>query len=259
MITKILPFLNKLIPTGLAFKGLGKVSPKIGKYLSTATAAGYGAEEALDYLRQQLGGESPDKNLRPDEQAANARVGQGAQIPNAIGKAAQIGLGATGIGTAGHVIGSLFGAGQGGPEEGNQPQASQIPSQPSEQPKQVSPDQVNIAQYSPDLLAFIEHWLGQGEDPATAASVAKNNPKNYSKFKRAIDKIEQDTGVDFVELITQMYKGVNKGKNKVVQGQQQAQVPSVVQKSAQPTQQGMGQGEARLTQALDRLAKMRGG
>lgn len=264
MISKVMPFLNKLIPSGLAFKGLSKINPKIGKYLTAATAAGYGAEEALGYLREQLGGESPDQNLRPDEMAANARVEQAGQIPRAIGKAAQIGAGAAGIGAVGaalpQVIGGLFGGGQGGPEQ-PQPQAPE-----KQQP--VDPSQFDIAQYSPDLQAFIEHWLGQGEEPGTVASIAKNSPKENAKYKDAISQIEQATGMDFVELISRMYQGVNKAGRKAQQapqaamaqqGQPQGQVPALAQQAGASAQQRQPtENEINLTKALQDLTKRLG-
>src|ERR1051325_4367743 len=153
MISKVLPFLSKLIPSGLAFKGLNKVNPRIGKYLAGATAAGYGAEEALDYLRNQFGVETQE-GLRPDEQAAEARVRQTGQLPKAVGKAAQIGAGVAGIGAVGQalpqVIGSLFG--------GQEGQSEQQPKNP-------------IAKYSPELLDFIEQHIQAGRSPLEAGAL----------------------------------------------------------------------------------------
>lgn len=54
-LSKISPLLNKLIPTGLAIKGLSKVDPKLATFVSEAALAGYGADSILDYLRNRLG------------------------------------------------------------------------------------------------------------------------------------------------------------------------------------------------------------
>jgi hypothetical protein len=133
--------------------------------------------------------------------------------------------------------------------------------------KKKTNQQIDIGQYSPDLQAFIEHWLSQGEEPATAAAVAKNVPQNQAKFKAAIDKIEADTGEDFIELVGKMYQGVNKGK-KAQQGQQaampqkaqpQGQVPALAQQTGAPAQQRQPtENEINLTKALQDLTKRLG-
>jgi hypothetical protein len=122
-----------------------------------------------------------------------------------------------------------------------------------EEPKKKTNQQVDIGQYSPDLQAFIEHWLSQGEEPATAAAVAKNVPSNQAKFKAAIDKIEADTGEDFIELVGQMYKGMNKGGRKMPQqaGQQQAQA----QAQASPQQMAAQQAGLPATQQQAPVSK----
>lgn len=251
MITKVFPFLNKLIPSSLAFKGLSKINPKIGKYLSAVTAAGYSADEALSYLREQLGGQEPDQSLRPDEQAANSRVNQSKQIPQALGKAAQIGAGAAGYGLAAsalpEVIGGLFGG-----QEGHQQQGQAEPEGQQQAQQQQNP----IAQYSPELLAFIEQHIQSGRSPLEAGALARL-PGN--KFDRIIAKIEQDSGKKFSDILEMIYGG-RKGSQQQSQPTKQPQVPAVSQQqNITAQQQQMGPGEARLTQALDRLAKMRGG
>lgn len=255
MITKILPFLNSIIPTGLAFKGLSKINPKIGKYLAAATAAGYGADEAIGYLRDQLGGEDNQQGLRPDEQAANSRVSQSGQIPKAIGKAAQIGASAAGYGLAAsavpEVIGGLFG---GQEEQAPSPEKQQVPSQPSQQEGQnfQSAQQQNpIAQYSPELFQFIEQHIQSGRSPLEAGALARL-PGN--KFDRIISKIERDSGMKFSDILEKIYGG-KIGSQQASQRQQ----PQQNQNNAPAQQQKMGAGEARLTQALEKLAKMRGG
>lgn len=103
MIDKLLPLLNRLIPTGLAFKGLKKLNPRIGKYLDNASSL-YGMDTAVNFLRDELNPETPDKRLRPDERAAMQRNKQAEQPLRALGAAAKIGgaalLGGVGGGAA---------------------------------------------------------------------------------------------------------------------------------------------------------------
>jgi hypothetical protein len=96
MVSQILPLLSRLIPTGIAVKGLEKINPKISSFLGGAFGAGYTADQAIDFLREHL--ESPDNKgikarmeqgsaagtLRPDELAAQKRIRETEEIPNAL-------------------------------------------------------------------------------------------------------------------------------------------------------------------------------
>lgn len=107
MIEKILPFLNKLIPQGIAMKGLSKLNPRIGKYLTNAVASGYSAEEALDFLRNQAQPQN-EEGKRPDQLANERRTQQSNMLPEAAGTLAKAGLGAAAISEIPTVIGNLF-------------------------------------------------------------------------------------------------------------------------------------------------------
>ena len=122
MVTRILPMLNRLIPQNLAMKGLAKINPRIGSFLTNVTAAGYSVNEALDFLRNQA---EPiaDQGLRPDELAAAKRVQQGNLLPQALGAAAKAGIGAGAISAIPTVIGNMF-QGQAGQAQGQQPSHS---------------------------------------------------------------------------------------------------------------------------------------
>lgn len=261
MITKILPFLNNIIPTGLAFKGLSKINPKIGKYLAAATAAGYGAEEAIGYLRDQLGGEDNSQGLRPDEQAANSRVSQSGQIPKAIGKAAQVGASAAGYGLAAsavpEVIGGLFGgsADQAASPDNKQAQVQQGQSQTQQSPE--NQEKSIIHQFAPKLGSLIEEAIGSGRTIDEVEAIAKSPGNGFSKV---VAHMEKTLGMPFYDILRSIYGGPKRGPSQQAQPQQaQASQQAQSQQPNLPAQQQMGAGEARLTQALERLAKMRGG
>jgi hypothetical protein len=52
---KVIPFLSEYIPANLAIKGISKVAPKIGEFLSKGQSYGLTAESGLDYLRGEVG------------------------------------------------------------------------------------------------------------------------------------------------------------------------------------------------------------
>lgn len=51
MLSKLLPLLNKYVPAGLALKGVQKADPKLKSFVKGSIAAGYGANEIIDFLR----------------------------------------------------------------------------------------------------------------------------------------------------------------------------------------------------------------
>jgi hypothetical protein len=192
MISRILPLLNRLIPQGIAMKGLSKLNPRIGSFLTNATAAGYSANEVMDFLRQQTGIESSE-GLRPDEAAAATRVQQGKAIPRAIGTAAKVGLGASGIAAIPEVIGNMF-QGQGQEQQGEQQEQGNI-----------------IQQLSPELFSFIENLLQQGRSIDEAGALAQND----SRFSSIISKLQKSANAKWSDILSSVFGG----------SQQQAQQP----------------------------------
>jgi hypothetical protein len=51
---KVLPFLNEVIPTDLAIKGINKISPKLGSFLRNGVSAGLDAKEGLRYVKDKI-------------------------------------------------------------------------------------------------------------------------------------------------------------------------------------------------------------
>lgn len=99
IISRAIPFLSKVLPIGMAVKGLEKIDPRLGAFMSGAFGAGYTSEQVLDFLRDKF--QNPEnlgvKNrleqgsaqgtLRPDEKASLKSIREAQQIPNAIGSA----------------------------------------------------------------------------------------------------------------------------------------------------------------------------
>jgi hypothetical protein len=134
MIAKVLPLLNRLIPSSLARKGLAKNIPQLDGFFESAVAAGYGIDTALDFLRDQHN--DNQEGLRADEQAAQARVNQQGAVGKGIDQLtsmAGLGLGAAAIPS---VIGNLF---QG---KGEREQPPPIP--PPELPPEIQKDRQRI-------------------------------------------------------------------------------------------------------------------
>ena len=51
---QLLPLLSRFLPAGLAVKGISKVNPRIGSFITNAATAGYTADSIMDFLRDRF-------------------------------------------------------------------------------------------------------------------------------------------------------------------------------------------------------------
>lgn len=241
MISQILPFLKASIPYALAVKGLEKVDPRMKNFFTQAAAAGWGANEALDFLRNKFEG-SGNKNersrletgsekgtLRPDEAAGLAQIEQ-RERPMDL---AQKGLaGAVGIGAA------LAGRENktDSPKERNDQSEQQ-----SLQPIERVPDRINgtafakfIAEF-PALGKFLDEGIAKGIP--IAQLVASGRQKRL--LKGQIQHVEEKMGQSLEDLLAQITGGSKQMK------------PDF--KNPSPEQGG---GDAALLAALEKVLKM---
>ncbi len=285
MISRILPFLNKIVPLGLAAKGLEKVNPKMKSFFSGALAAGYTADQAMDFLRDQFssGEQSQDGSLRPDELAGLNRRKQ-EEAPSRVAQ----GIAATGAGALGGLgAAALTGLGQQATQQAQnaQPQltqqqtpsspppASAAPQQPPPSPQSPQPAQpqqqaqspgqqpvqgataafMQFLQKHPELGNFITKEIQSGLTPVDAAL----NAKGEKKLKSIIDNIESSIGEPLENIIAQLFN-MNMGQKNQSAGQNTTQNS---QASGQNTTQS-GNVSPAMTQfmlALQEFKKLRSG
>ncbi len=62
--SKILPFLSQYIPEDLAFKGINKVMPKLGKFLQNGMKQGLSLKSGLDFLGQEMKGQEEKEQAK---------------------------------------------------------------------------------------------------------------------------------------------------------------------------------------------------
>jgi hypothetical protein len=215
MLKQALSLLNKFIPVNLAVKGLEKLDPRFKKFIGAAAGAGYGADEAVDYLRNRLsksdqGGKTPT----PQEESANIGV-QRSFTPQKVA-----------AGLAGAAIGGLGGAAAAAATENigkpQQPQEQQpqqnAPSPENAIPGQAPPSQPNIGSQSnpniqsafqnflskhPELGKYLDQQINQGVIPRAAAQKAKQ----VRKFQPMIEDIESNVGLSLEDLIVRLFGG----------------------------------------------------
>lgn len=128
----IMALLNPIIGSVLAMKGLEKIDPSMKKFFGYGAAAGYGADQMMDFLRSKAESEGykglksklaeseQQGTLRPDEAATKERIRQ-AELPANIAQGA--------LSTAAGLAGGLLGA-RAGAKVKEAPEAG-IPVQPS--------------------------------------------------------------------------------------------------------------------------------
>ena len=251
MITKIMSLINKFIPVGIAVKGLEKLDPRFKKYFSAAIGAGYGADQAIDFLRSRLSPESQGSDhARPQEESANIDVERSYQpqkIAAGLGGAALGGLSGAALGAASEIGSNL-------PKE-KQPISykTEIPSsfeEPDfgetivkhgkEHPAKLErekmrvlneregavPEKIQeqlqqfigniIAQYSPELSAFLEEQIQSGRDPLEAGAIAQSS----GKYQSVIQKMQKDLKRKFSDILSEIYGGTQKQRQATTSAQQ---------------------------------------
>lgn len=175
MINKILPFLNRLLPTKLAYDALQKANPKLKKFATGAIASGYTIDQTMDFLRDRF---LPEENKegfgqRPDEKAAAQQVENSKQLPRAL---------MTGASLAGGALGGLAAMGMGG---GNQQNQGIRPDEITQQPRQ--PLQVSGRQ----PLGITEQNQGIPQEGSTIVPPIYPHQQQQAKKQGALQKFKK--------------------------------------------------------------------
>lgn len=66
VLNRVLPFLNKNIPTELARKGLERIDPRFGKFINGAVNNGQTVEGAMDFIKNKIAPEEEQKSAKQD-------------------------------------------------------------------------------------------------------------------------------------------------------------------------------------------------
>lgn len=230
MINRILPLLNKLLPNDIAFKGLQKLDPRIGRFLNIAGAA-YGADAALDFLRNKFQG-SPQvdqSQMRPEEQAAQAQIANSRQLPNFI------------MGTAKGIAGGAGLAGLGAQALGSITDQEIPMGGPTDNPIKKFQDSY------PDIANALISTMQQGQPPQAAAAILKGS----SAFAKEVKKIEKEVGKNFVDYITDIF-----GTPEDYTPKPSGSMGIPTQPAQQPQQMQGNNLDDQLMMALDKILKM---
>jgi hypothetical protein len=237
MLNKLKSILNigGMVGEDLIRKGLGKIDPRMKRFLSSAEKHGFTTGAALAFLKSQFGeNEQPvDRTRRPDELAAE-EVQRQENFPQRIASPiANIarggllgGLGGAGLGALSQLVGQNLN------EQTQSPQAMQ----PEQQQSQQYDPLAGLSKY-PELIQFIQREMQKGQDPTIIASTAKKS----RQLSPMVAEIETEAEEPFENLLSRLV-----GRFKPEQQAQQQQ----------PVQGGDKM--SALLEALQQLKAMRG-
>lgn len=200
MLSKLKSILNigGMVGEDLVKKGLGKIDPRMRKFLSSAEKHGFTAGAAISFLKSQFGEqEQPqDRTRRSDELAAEEiqrqeRLPQRIASPIANVAAGGLlgGLGGAGLGALSQLIGQ-------NPNEQAQPQQAMQEAQP--QAPQYDP-LAGLSKY-PELIQFIQREMQKGQDPTIIATTAKKS----RKLSPMVMEIEATAEEPFENLLSRL-------------------------------------------------------
>ena len=275
MAARLMPFLNKLIPAGLAVKGISKLNPKLGAFIQNAVGTGYAAETALDYIRDKMSpsGSTSERNrlegsssLTPQEESARGKRRQEGAVGSALG-------GALGLAS--------------GLEGGEEAQAPRQGAQPPPPPRQGPPAPPQEFQKQQALQKFQEKkQKGGGMVADLQNQFQKQHPQWNMKGIQQPQQGQQQQAPSLLEIGMQYYQetqNLDPGKfskfiqqktgkgipyafasqvmdevKAELQGGQQQQGQPGQQQPQQGQQQGGGQGQQALMAILQQLQKTRG-
>lgn len=219
-----------------------KINKNFSAFFSNAAAAGYGANQVISFLtdmfqtpakkseRNRLSQGEAEGTLRPDESSALQELHQSdtpirgakniASTINKLGGAAFAGVNAPEVLKKGlDILGGLGGSSQKkqntdqpiSPDTNQQSGSSQPNSKQTDPQNPQSP--ANAAQsfinQHPELGIYLDRQMQEGKTPEQAALSAKQ----HKKYSRDVSQIERDVGMDFIDLINQIFSNQPKREN----------------------------------------------
>lgn len=207
------PIINaaKILGPQLAGKLLGKVDKRFDKFFDNAIVKGFSIDQAMGFLANQFGagesdlerelaGRESQGQLRPDEEAALQNVREPRLPARTVQAAVAYGLP------------FALGSGEQPEEQAQQAQQAQAqPQQAQQKPQQKAPQAAGpsapgmntLMTKFPKLGEYLDGLIGNGHPPEQAAGMAKKE----SRFRKEVNEIENEVGLDFVEFISSLFRG----------------------------------------------------
>jgi len=188
MIQSILPLLTRAIPAGVAVKKLMKTDSRMSNFIQGGLAAGYGADQLLEYLRNktQTTGQKSDVaalergaaagTLRPGEQARLSKIQERQALTGAIPGAAAL---------AGGIAGAVAPSAAPSEADGAKPTAKDVVKEISE--RKVDP--------STAYDAFAKAGYSRSLDFLA----------NKASGKVAFESLKRFTGPEFLEMLSERF------------------------------------------------------
>jgi len=261
LLSRILPFLNQHIPEELIRKGLNKINPAIGNFVSSALNSGHNIDEVKDFITEKL---NPQEEKQEEEEGNNylpvplefnsfsefekyypnvskiirkqARNYTVKELVDNIKKTPELsqevqkGEKDTGKDLLDYMR-ELFGE--------TSSQNNSAKTQPNAQ-DQLTPFRKFEASYP-----HIAQAIGKQSGKYSLKQII-DNIKNTPELSREVQQLEKDTGKDLYDYLTELFGGTSSQKNP-----QQAQLNPQDQLQAEPQSQQSQPQQSQPQQGLD--------
>jgi len=73
VIKRVLPFLNKFIPQDMAIKGISKINPTLGKFISTSINQGHAVDDVFSYIKNKATANAGEAQAMEQEELYNQK------------------------------------------------------------------------------------------------------------------------------------------------------------------------------------------
>jgi hypothetical protein len=224
MIQQILPFLSRYVPAAMALKGISKVSPRLSSAITAATAAGFGTDAILDYLRNSMEPEAINQKRQQYSQGAS----QGTLRPDEISNKRQLDEQSKGLALP--IAGAALGGGLGALMGGQNEEENYQPQQEFQSQTQQPISQSSIPQEAPNISQ-------------QAIPMARNQIQNVLQSQKPIGPIQQ--------LLNESKAGLQSQQGNQMANQRMQPKPQ--QSQQQP---GKSQADAAILAALEKILSM---
>jgi hypothetical protein len=224
-------FLSPYISSSIAIKAISKMNPKMKEFVNRAMTWGYGADEIMQFLRQNVTGgpgqyekmlASQDESTLPPEKLLQAQqFSRNRERMSSIPK------------IAGAAAGTLMGAPYAPVVETI---ASMLPGQEekSSTSQETQPPEASGIGHD-ELHGLIMQHLNQGRNPLEAGALVAQmaDTKQYGHLKKPIKALEKKHNMKFPDIVAKLYQ-MAMGKQAMPQQQQpQQQQPPAMPQQAQ--------------------------
>lgn len=247
----IAAFLSPYISSAIAVKAMSKTNPKMKEFINRAMTWGYGADQIVQWLR-----ENQSKTGQFEKQLASEEA-TGTPTPERLIQAQKFSKERQQLSSIPKVAGAIAGTVLQGPYAPVIEGISSMLGGQEQSPAVEQPQQENSGIGNDELHMLIMEHLNQGRNPLEAGAIVGQmaDSKKYGHLKSAIKALEKKHNMKFPDIVAKLYQ-MAMGKPAMPQQQQSQQAPDM---STQGQLGQLGQPQAMPQQAQSKMTVAQAG